>query len=470
MVTNRSIGFQSLLVCLQLALVTVSYWGWLALWEPSLFQDHVAVEKYLLYNEFLLIGVLFGARGKRYSQGPHHEFVDAIRRSWRQAVLGLFAVFALVIALQDTFVSRSFLVSYVPWMGLTLLFSNYLAPVWLGRWAFAGVREERVVLAGTAEQAQKIQPWLERKRVIGLNPVGVVCPNGAGKTNGGVRNGTFRVLGNLDEMDQILKQEAITQLIVLDLSLGPERLRNLTQLCEEASVRILAVDGLDSYFNHTTMIFEDDGVRLIALREEPLENPTNRAIKRTLDLLVSIPIVFLLLPIITVFVWVFQRAQSPGPTFFRQARIGMRGETFLMWKYRTMHLHHGNEAKQATKTDDRIYPAGRWMRKLSIDELPQFINVLTGDMSVVGPRPHMQTHEELWIAAMRKYVIRRFIRPGITGYAQVKGFRGEVRNISDIHNRVERDIHYLENWSLSLDLVIIFQTAKECIFPPKSAY
>ena len=470
MVTNRSIGFQSLLVCLQLALVTLSYWGWLALWEPSLFQDRTGEEKYLLYNEFLLIGVLFGARGKRHTQGPHHEFVDAIRRSWRQALLGLFAVFALVIALQDTFVSRSFLLSYVPWMGLTLLFSNYLGPVWLGRWAFAGVREERVVLAGTAEQALKIQPWLERKRLIGLNPIGVVCPNGEGKANGKVKNGAIRVLGSLDQMDQIFKQEAITQLIVLDLSLGPERLRNLTQLCEEASVRILAVDGLDSYFNHTTMIFEDDGVRLIALREEPLENPTNRMIKRMVDLLVAAPIVFLVLPIITVFVWVIQRAQSPGPIIFRQARIGMRGETFEMWKYRTMHMNHGNEAKQATQADNRIFPAGRWMRKLSIDELPQFINVLKGDMSVVGPRPHMRKHEELWIAAMRKYVIRRYIRPGITGYAQVKGFRGEVRSLADIHNRVERDIHYLENWSLSLDLVIIFQTAKECIFPPKSAY
>jgi putative colanic acid biosynthesis UDP-glucose lipid carrier transferase len=285
-----------------------------------------------------------------------------------------------------------------------------------------------------------------------------------------VKNCAFRVLGNLDQMDQIFKQESVTQLIVLDLSLGPERLRSLTQLCEEASVRILAVDGLDSYFNHTTMIFEDDGVRLIALREEPLENPTNRVIKRTVDLIVSVPIVFLLLPLITVFVWTFQRIQSPGPIIFRQARIGMRGETFLMWKYRTMHLNHGKEEKQATKSDDRIFPAGRWMRKLSIDELPQFVNVLKGEMSVVGPRPHMQKHEELWIAAMRKYVIRRYIRPGITGYAQVKGFRGEVRSLADIHNRVERDIHYLENWSLSLDLVIIFQTAKGCIFPPKSAY
>ena len=262
MVTNRSIGFQSLLVCLQLALTTLSYWGWLALWEPSLFQEHLALEKYLLYNEFLLIGILFGARGKNPSQGPHHEFVNAFRRSCRQGVLGLFAVFSLVIALQDTFVSRSFLLSYLPWMGLTLLFSNYVAPTWLGRWAFAGVHEERVILAGTSEQAQSIKPWLERKKVIGLNPIGLVCPGEfpANHHHGG--NGAFRILGNFEQMPQILKQEAATQLIVLDLSLGPERLRNLTQLCEEASVRILALDGLDTYFNHTTTIFDDDGLRL----------------------------------------------------------------------------------------------------------------------------------------------------------------------------------------------------------------
>ena len=470
MVTNRSIGFQSLLVFLQLILVTLSYWGWLALWEPSLFQDRIALEKYLLYNEFLLVGVLFGARGKNHSQGPHHEFVNAIRRSWRQGVLGLFAVFSLVIALQDTFVSRSFLLSYIPWLGLTLLFSNYVAPTWLGQWAFAGVREERVVLAGTTEQAQLLKPWLERKRVIGLKPIGVVNLEPAKKAHTNGKNGSFRVLGNFDQMAEILKKEAATQLIVLDLSLGQERLRNLTQLCEGASVRILALDGLDAYFNHTTMILDDDGIRLIALREEPLESPTNRFIKRGLDLLVSLPVVCLLLPVITVIVWLLQRVQSPGPVIFRQARVGMRGETFMMWKYRTMHVNNGDEARQASKADDRIFPAGRWLRKLSIDELPQFINVLKGDMSVVGPRPHMQRHEDLWSAAMRKYVVRRFIRPGITGYAQIKGFRGEIHGMADIHNRVERDIYYLENWSLSLDLVIIFQTVAQCFRPPKSAY
>jgi putative colanic acid biosynthesis UDP-glucose lipid carrier transferase len=481
MLANRSIGFHGLSVVLLLGLVTLSFWGWLFIWENALFFDHAALAKYVLYNEFLLIGILFGVGGRRHSQGPHHEFVDAVQRSSRQAVLGLFGVLFLVFTLQDTFVSRSFLLSYIPWLGLTLFFSNYVAPKRLGRWAFAGTREERVALAGTAEQAGQLKPWLDRKRMIGLHPVGVVCPrllpgqkvNGTsanGGSNGNGHGAPLPLLGCLDDLPEILKKESITQLIVMDLSMGPERLRNLTKLCEGEAVRILALDGLDNYFNHTTTIFEDDGVRIIGLREEPLESPVNRFVKRVTDLAVAIPAVVLVLPWTTILVWLFQLRQSRGPIFFCQDRVGMMGQSFKMFKYRTMKTDHGDEARQASSDDQRIYPAGRWLRKLSIDELPQFINVLKGDMSVVGPRPHLQKHEDLWIRVMSRYVIRRFIRPGITGYAQVKGFRGEVRTESDVQKRVEMDIYYLENWSASLDCAIILKTVKHCIFPPPSAY
>jgi putative colanic acid biosynthesis UDP-glucose lipid carrier transferase len=470
MLSNRSIGFHSLFVVLLLMLVTFSFWGWLFIWENAIFFDPVALKKYLLYNEFLLVGVLFGVGGKRHSHGPHQEFVDAVRRSGRQAVLGLFGVLLLVFALQDTFVSRSFLLSYVPWLGLTLLFSNYVAPKRLGQWIFSGNREERVALAGTAEQATQIKPWLERKRIIGLHPVGVVCPQPMLEHKVSGNGSSFRVLGCLDEMDEILKKESITQLIVLDLSMGPERLRNLTKLCEGSAVRILALHDLDSYFNHTTMLFEDDGVRLIGLREEPLESPINRFVKRVMDLAIAMPVVIFMLPFTTALVWMLQRLQSPGPVFFCRERIGMMGQSFMMFKYRTMRTNSGDEAKQASREDQRVYPAGRWLRKLSIDELPQFINVLKGDMSVVGPRPHLQKHEELWIRVMSKYVIRRFIRPGITGYAQINGFRGEIHAEADIQKRVGMDIHYLENWSLSLDCIIVLKTIKHCIFPPRSAY
>lgn len=480
MLSNRSIGFRSLSALLLLALVTFSFWGWLFIWENAWMFDRVAVRKYFLYNEFLLIGVLFGMGGRRLAQGPHREFIEALRRSTRQAISGLFGILALVFLLQDTYVSRSFLLSFVPWLYTVLCFANYIAPKWLGKWIFSGAREERVGLVGTLEQAFQVKPWLERKRMIGLNSVGVVSPqpvtlNGNGQSNG-QSNGhgaPFRVLGCLDDMGKILTKEAITQVIVLDLSLGPERLRKMTELCEDATVRLLALDRLDSYssfFNHSTTIFEEDGMRIIGLREEPLESPINRFLKRALDLAVAAPVVVLLLPFTTFLVWLCHRVQSPGPITFRQERVGMMGQRFIMFKYRSMHINHGNEARQASQHDDRIFPAGRWLRKLSIDELPQFINVLLGDMSVVGPRPHLQKHEELWIRAMRKYVVRRFVRPGITGYAQVNGYRGEVRCDADVQNRVEKDIYYLENWSFGLDIVIILKTIQHCILPPRTAY
>jgi putative colanic acid biosynthesis UDP-glucose lipid carrier transferase len=257
---------------------------------------------------------------------------------------------------------------------------------------------------------------------------------------------------------------------VLDLSLGSLWLRRLTQLCEETAVRMLVLHDLNNYFNHPTTTFEDDGLWLIGLRDEPLESPLNRFLKRVLDLTVAVPVVVLLLPFTTILVWVLHRFQSPGPVFFKQVRTGMMGRPFTMFKYRTMHVNNHNEAKQASQDDPRIFPAGRWMRKISLDELPQFLNVVLGDMSVVGPRPYLPKHEEMFIRVMRKYLIRKFIRPGVSGWAQANGFRGEIHTEADIQKRVEADIFYLENWSFSLDCLVILKTIKHCIFPPPGAY
>lgn len=470
MLLNRSTGINGLCAFCLLALVTLSFWSWLFIWQYDLFADQGALEKYFFYNEFLLIGVLFRLDGRRLTQGPYHEFVEAVRRSGRQAVMGLFAVFVMVFALQDTFISRTFLFSYIPWLCLTLVFANYLVPKWLSRWVFGGDRPERVALAGTPEQAAKIKPWLERKRLIGMHAIGLICPRSAtdGKVNG--HDPEFPVLGSLDELGEIFHKESITQIIVMDLAIGTDRLRQLTQICEGAAVRLLALDNLDSYFNHTTMVFEDDGVRLIGLREEPLESPVNRLLKRATDLAIATPVVLLVLPVTTLFVWLCQRLQSPGPVLYKQKRSGLLGRTFMIYKYRTMHINNDDEARQAAQNDRRIFPAGVWMRKLSIDELPQFINVFLGDMSVVGPRPHMVQHDDLFVKVMRNYMVRRFVHPGITGWAQVSGYRGEIHSERDVRKRVEADIYYLESWSFSLDCLIILKTVKQCVFPLRTAY
>lgn len=470
MLMNRSAGLNSLCVVIQLLLVTVSFWIWLAVLDSGVYSDPDVVKKYALYNEFLLIGILFGVDGKHGVKGPYSELINAMRRSARQSVAGLFAVFMVIFYLKDTFISRVFLLSYIPWLYLFVGFSNYIVPNWLTSWIFTGNHKERVALVGLPEQVDPIQPWLERKRELGLHTIGVVLTRAMMENKDNCPGMPYPILGRLNDVQEILEREAITQLIVMDYSMGPERMGELTQLCEGRAVRILALDDHDHYFKHTTMIFEDEGVRLIALREEPLESPVNRLIKRLLDLVIALPIVVLLLPFTTALVWVCQRQQSPGPLFFKQKRNGMLGRTFYIFKYRTMSVQNDNEARQAAKNDRRIFPAGGWMRKLSVDELPQFINVLLGEMSVVGPRPHMPEHDDLFAKAMKNYMVRKFVLPGITGWAQVSGYRGEIRDEKDVHNRVAADIYYLENWSVGLDFAIILKTIKTCIVPPKTAY
>ena len=152
-----------------------------------------------------------------------------------------------------------------------------------------------------------------------------------------------------------------------------------------------------------------------------------------------------------------------------QHRTGLHNEHFSILKYRTMHVENGDEAVQATVDDPRIFTLGRLLRKLSIDELPQFINVLRGDMSVVGPRPHMSEHDKAFAKVAEVYRVRAFIKPGITGLAQVRGHRGETKTHESVRARVASDLHYLENWSPMLDLLIILRTAWQMIRPHAGA-
>jgi putative colanic acid biosynthesis UDP-glucose lipid carrier transferase len=153
-----------------------------------------------------------------------------------------------------------------------------------------------------------------------------------------------------------------------------------------------------------------------------------------------------------------------------QKRAGLQNKTFAIYKFRTMHVAHGQEVKQATAHDSRIYPAGLCFRRFSIDELPQFLNVLRGEMSVVGPRPHMIEHNDSFARLMNNYHVRTFVKPGITGLAQVRGFRGETKTDQDLQARIRCDIEYIENWSLALDIMILLRTGHQVLFPPRTAY
>ena len=202
---------------------------------------------------------------------------------------------------------------------------------------------------------------------------------------------------------------------------------------------------------------------------EPLSSISNRFIKRSFDIVVSGFACLCVLPFIPIIALII-KIQSPGPIFFKQARTGLNGDTFYCLKFRSMHVNKDADKAQATKNDPRKFAFGNFMRKTNIDEFPQFINVLKGDMSIVGPRPHMLHHTEVYGSLIDKYMVRHFSKPGITGWAQVTGYRGETKELWQMEERIRRDIWYIENWSFWLDIKIIFMTAKSIICPDKNAY
>ena len=193
-------------------------------------------------------------------------------------------------------------------------------------------------------------------------------------------------------------------------------------------------------------------------------------LKRVFDIIFSSSVIIFILSWLTPLVAILIKLESKGPVFFKQARNGFNYKEFYCYKFRSMTTNSEANFYQATRGDQRITNIGKFIRKTSIDELPQFFNVLFGDMSVVGPRPHMVSHTDMYAKRIDKFMVRHFVKPGITGLAQISGYRGEVETDKDIIGRVKFDIFYIENWSLLLDLKIIFKTAINAVKGEEKAY
>lgn len=246
-------------------------------------------------------------------------------------------------------------------------------------------------------------------------------------------------------------------------------IRRLSQLCDSQVTRFFYVPvSVETLGLNLQREYLSD-VELFTTHESPLESVVNRALKRAFDIviaLVALALTGLLMPIIYIVI----KLQSPGPIFFKQLRTGMDGKEFYCYKFRSMHVNKDADKLQATKDDPRKFPFGNLMRKTNLDEFPQFWNVLKGDMSVIGPRPHMLAHTEQYSHLIREYMVRHFVKPGVTGWAQVTGYRGETKELWQMEERVRRDIWYIENWSIWLDILIVWLTFKTFFVHDKNAY
>jgi putative colanic acid biosysnthesis UDP-glucose lipid carrier transferase len=274
--------------------------------------------------------------------------------------------------------------------------------------------------------------------------------------------------GGLKEAAPYIRAHGIRE-VYITLPLGSQpRIVELLEQVQGTTASIFFVPDVFGISIIQGRLQDLNGVPVVGICETPFTG-TNELVKRISDVVLASIILVLVAPVLLI-LWLGVKLSSPGPAIFRQKRNGLDGEEIIVYKFRSMRtMDNGPVVHQATKDDPRITPLGAFLRRTSLDELPQFINVLQGRMSIVGPRPHAVAHNEQYRQMIKAYMVRHKVKPGITGWAQVNGHRGETDTIEKMQARVEYDLEYLRNWSLGLDLQIIARTVKVAFFD-RNAY
>lgn len=278
-------------------------------------------------------------------------------------------------------------------------------------------------------------------------------------------------IGYRNDLIPFLKKHWVDELFVPINEVSRREFAELNSLCEKKFIKMKMLPNLNKFtMEHKIGIEFYGNLPVFSFIRTPLHNHFSRFLKKSFDYIFSILVILLifswLFPIIAILI----KLSSKGPIFYKQERSGINNRTFVIYKFRSMTVNDESDITQATKEDPRVTKIGRFIRKTNIDELPQFFNVLKGEMSVVGPRPHMLKHTDEYSALIPQYLERHYILPGITGWAQVHGFRGETPELYLMEKRVEHDNWYVQNWSIMLDVRIIFLTTKNIILGEKEAY
>ena len=275
---------------------------------------------------------------------------------------------------------------------------------------------------------------------------------------------------DLDNLFVFIKKENIDEIYCSLSEIPPDYVKAITKFADNNLKVVKFIPDRNTILNKELKRDFYGLVPVLEFRNIPLDDSFNLVLKRSFDIVFSLLVIILVLSWLIPILSVVIKLESNGPIFFTQKRNGYNYKSFDCIKFRSMFPNNKADLIQVSKTDERITIVGKFMRQTSIDELPQFFNVLTGDMSVVGPRPHMLSHTEIYANKVDKFMVRHFVKPGITGLAQISGYRGEVQSDQDIIGRVKFDIFYIENWSLFLDIKIIIKTIIKTIKGDDKAY
>jgi putative colanic acid biosynthesis UDP-glucose lipid carrier transferase len=337
-----------------------------------------------------------------------------------------------------------------------LVLTQIAIDVLISRKLLSAGNARRVVIAGAGELGSNLADKIQSSPLLGMTVEGMFDDRGAERLSPEL---PFPLIGNLRQLPDYVRSNGID---VIFITLPIRNIQRVTDLLDELHDTTVSI-----YFVPDVFVFDliqcrtadIAGIPAVALCESPFQG-TQGVIKATSDYVIASVILLLMSPLMLA-IGLAIKLTSPGSIIFKQRRYGLDGREIIVYKFRTMTVSEDSDnIRQATRDDERLTKVGAFLRKYSLDELPQFINVLQGRMSVVGPRPHAVAHNEQYRPLIKGYMVRHKVNPGITGLAQVLGYRGETETVDAMRNRVEYDLEYLRNWSLTLDLRIILRTVR----------
>jgi putative colanic acid biosynthesis UDP-glucose lipid carrier transferase len=385
------------------------------------------------------------------------------RGTWRSIALHMLLFTAYLMLAKNMNFSKTFLVVFYTILGFSFILNRFLGTMIQYRFLDKFKMAKKVAVMGSNLTAERIAAYFKKQENIHF--YGTVCDDNLMYSTPGT--GATAISSRLAEV-------ACLGVMDIYVAIKLERMPEVVPLIEEAErqcIRLKFIPDFEATLGSPYTVTNLGGeFPMITLRHEPLEEMGSRFKKRLFDLMFSTLVIVFILSWLFPLLAILIKLQSKGPVLFKQKRTGRNDETFWCYKFRSMKVNDRSDVHQASKEDDRITPLGRIMRRTSMDELPQFFNVFIGNMSVVGPRPHMLKHTQEYKEIISQYMVRQFLKPGITGLAQVNGFRGETKDRQAMENRVKLDIYYLENWTAMFDVKIVFMTIINLMKGEDNAY
>ncbi|MCF6341567.1 MAG: undecaprenyl-phosphate glucose phosphotransferase [Bacteroidales bacterium] len=343
----------------------------------------------------------------------------------------------------------------------SLLFWQFLLFFILHFYRKLGYNYRNVVIVGYDDKANELKDYFNGNPWLGYRFKGFFTHQKSDKKE---------VAGTYSELETFIINNSIDELYIMTNAIHHNAYKLISSVISKYPVKIRLVPDLSDFSYMSIKLVDYDMVPVMKIQQGPLSYWHNRMVKRLSDILISIIIVLSVLSWLIPLLLIIDLFSDREGVFFTQHRSGLNNKPFNLIKFRTMKINDTADTRSASENDERITNVGKFLRKTSLDELPQFFNVLAGQMAVVGPRPHMLKHTDEYKALVNKFMIRHSIKPGITGYAQVRGCRGEIKTTRDMKERIKLDISYIENWSLWFDFKIMFITFVHLLKGDKKAY